>query len=108
VHVATTADDLRRRSDLAALVEQIPRDAKVSAAEHLVPHVSGRDAAYTLRFGLYDADYLLVQMPLSGAERDRAAPVLRDGTFGVVDDRGELVLARRGEPPSRNAAVLAR
>lgn len=108
VHAATSADDLRRRAELAALIAQIPPDGKVSAGEHLVPHVSGRESAYTLRFGLYDADWLLVQMPLSGAERDRAAPVLRDGTFGVVDDRGDLVLAHRGEPPTRNAAVLAR
>ncbi len=73
-----------------------------------MPHVSGRESAYTLRFGLYDADYLLFQMPMRGDERDKAMPVLRDGTFGVIDDRGDVVLARRGEPDTRNAAVLSR
>jgi uncharacterized membrane protein len=106
--IAPADVDLVRRAKLAALVTQIPAGAKVSASEHLLPHISGRENAYTLRFGLYDADYLLFQMPMRGDERDKAVPVLRDGTFGVIDDGGDMVLAKRGEPDTRNAAVFSR
>jgi uncharacterized membrane protein len=106
--IGTTPDDLARRAELAALIAQIPPDARVSASERLLPHVSGREDAYTMRFGLYDADYLLFQMPMRNDERDRVLPVLSDGTFGVVSDRTDMVLARRGEPTTGNAAVLAR
>ncbi|HEX3343861.1 MAG TPA: DUF2079 domain-containing protein [Polyangiaceae bacterium] len=107
-HFGTTDADLARRASLAALVAEIPPGARVSASEHLVPHVSSREDAYTLRFGVFDAEYLLLELPLRGDEREPAATALRDEGFGVVDDRGELVLAKRGEPPVRNAAVLAR
>jgi len=106
--MGTTALDRARRSELAALIAQIPADAKVSASEHLLPHVSGRQDAYTLRFGPYDADYLLFQIPMRGDEREKVAPALRDGTFGVLSDQTDMVLARRGEPTTGNAAVLAR
>jgi len=106
--IASKDVDLERRARLAALIAEIPADARVSASERLLPHVSGRESAYTLRFGLYDADYLLFQMPMRGDERDKAMPVLRDGTFGVIDDRGDMVLAKRGEPATGNAAVLSR
>jgi uncharacterized membrane protein len=104
----TDTADLRRRAALEALIAEIPPDARVSASEHLVPHVSGREDAYTLRFGVYDADYMLFQLPARGDEREPTAKALGAGTFGVVDDRGEIVLARRGEPATRNASVLAR
>jgi uncharacterized membrane protein len=104
----TTEADLTRRAELAAVLAEIPRDARVSASEHLVPHVSGRENAYTLRFGVYDADYMLLQLPLRSDERGATSAALRDGTFGVVDDRVEMVLAKRGEPTAVNAAVLAR
>jgi hypothetical protein len=70
--------------------------------------VSGRRDAYTLRFGIYDAEYLLLQLPMRGDERDKVVPVLRDGTFGVVVDRPDMVLAKRGAPTTGNAAVLSR
>jgi hypothetical protein len=75
-----------------------------------VPHVSGRRDAYTLRFGTFDADYLLVEVPLRGEERAQAAPLLERGTFGVVEDLGDMALARRGEANrgNANAALLAR
>jgi len=104
----TTAADLTRRAELDALLAEIPPDARVSASEHLVPHVSGRESAYTLRFGVYDAQYLLLQLPLRGDERGPTGKELREGTFGVVEDRGEMVLAKRGARTERNASVLAR
>jgi uncharacterized membrane protein len=104
----STPEDVRRRAELAELSPQIPEDAKVAAAEHLLPHVSGRRDAYTLRFGVHDADYILLTIPMRGDERDAALPLLRDGTFGVLEDLGDMALARRGEPTMRNDALVAR
>jgi uncharacterized membrane protein len=103
-----TPEDVQRRADLAALSPKIPENAKVAASEHLLPHVSGREVAYTLRFGVHDADYILFAVPMRADERDRALPLLRAGSFGVVDDRGGMALARRGESTSLNAALLTR
>ncbi len=107
-HFGTTQADLDRRAELDAVVAELPRDARVSASEHLLPHVSGREDAYTLRAGVYDAEYLLLQVPPRGDEHDAVITALGEGGFGVVDDRGEMVLAKRGEPTTRNASVLAR
>jgi uncharacterized membrane protein len=104
----TTADDLRRRAELDALVAEIPPGARVSASERLVPHVSGRESAYTLRFGLYDADYMLFEMPPRSDEHDRVEDTLLHEAFGVIDERGDMVLAKRGAPANANAAVLER
>jgi uncharacterized membrane protein len=106
--IAGKDTNLIQRARLDELIAEIPKDARVCASERLVPHVSSREDAYTLRFGVYDADYLLFQMPMRGDERDKAMPLLRDGTFGVVDDRSDMVLARRGEPTLKNAAVFSR
>jgi uncharacterized membrane protein len=103
-----TPGDIRQRAELAAIAPHIPGSARVAASEHLLPHVSGRRDAYTLRFGVHDADYILFAVPMRGDERDQALPLLRDGTFGVVDDLGGMALVRRGDDPSRNAALLAR
>ena len=44
---------------LRALIAQVPKDARIVASETIVPHVSNRRYAYTLRIGIFDADYLL-------------------------------------------------
>jgi hypothetical protein len=74
----------------------------------LVPQVSNRPDAYTLRIGVYDADYLMFQLPIGGDEQRNALPVLQNGSFGVIDVREPFVLARRGAPTDRNAAILQR
>ncbi len=105
----TTDAELRNRADLAALIAQIPPDGKVVASDHLVPHVSGRDYAYTLNQGLYDADWLLFQTTFIGDEKRNALQALTEDSFGVIDDRGGLVLAKRGVPSAAaNFAVLRR
>ncbi|HEY2516057.1 MAG TPA: DUF2079 domain-containing protein, partial [Polyangiaceae bacterium] len=104
----TTTDDLRRRGELARLVGEIPPSASVAASEFLVPHVSTRQDAYTIRFGTYDAEYLLFDVPLNGDERAHVYPLLQSGAYGVVDDVGDLALAQRGHSTEGNAALLRR
>lgn len=107
-HVGTTAADMQLRAKLANAIALLPPDGKVVASEAVVPHVSAREAAYTLRFGTYDADWLLFQVPTWPEEKDRTVEALTSGTFGVVDDEGAFVLARRGAATTANAAVLSR
>ncbi len=106
--IHATEHDLRRRAELAALKLQIPSAASVSASEHLLPHISGRRDAYTLRFGVYDAEYLFFELPIGNDESESVTTRLRDGTFGVVDDEGDLVLAKRGFSTRKNADALSR
>ena len=56
----------------------------------------------------HDADYLLFSLPPGGDERRNALEVLTPGTFGVVAERGQFVLAKRGHPTDLNAGVLSR
>jgi hypothetical protein len=97
-----------RRAELGGVIARIPPRAKVVAAETLVPHVCDRPDAYTLRLGLFDAEYLLFAVPpTTRGELPRAAFALASGMFGVADTGALFVLARRGHATSANAAVLA-
>ncbi len=105
----TTSEDLARREARSALVAQIPRDASVSASERELPHVANRAFAYTLRSGVYDAEYVLFAYGLPWTRPDDMVPVrqvLGSNEFGVVDEREPFVLLRRGAPPDRNAELL--
>jgi uncharacterized membrane protein len=107
-HFGTTADDLRRRAELTAALDVIPRDARVAASEELTPHASSRTYDYKLRYGIWDAEYLLFTVPVGGEEGKNALPPIRSGEFGVLADLGHVVVARRGEPTTRNASFLGR
>ena len=61
-----------------------------------------------MRMGIHDAEYLLFSVPPGGDERKHAREALEPGTFGVVAERGQYVLARRGHPTDLNAGVLSR
>jgi uncharacterized membrane protein len=105
----TTPADRERRSELYTLIAMIPPRAKVVASETVVPHISGRPDAYTLRLGTYDADHLLFSLRVRVAgETERVAEALRGGAFGVVAAGPDFVLARRGQQTALNAAVLGR
>ena len=86
----------------------VPRNAKIVSSENVVPQVANRAFAYTLRMGVADADYLLFSVPPGGDERAKVIEVLPPGHFGVVAERGQYVLARRGYPTDLNAGVLKR
>jgi uncharacterized membrane protein len=104
---ATTPADLARRKALRELIAQVPKNAKIVASEMLVPQISNRPDAYTLRFGLWDAEYLLFWAPLGGNEQTNAGIALKDGTFGVVDVREGFVLAKRGWRTDKNASIMS-
>jgi uncharacterized membrane protein len=105
----TTTEDLARRESRRAILAQIPPDARVSASERELPHVANRAFAYTLRSGVFDADYVFFAYGLPWTRPDDMAPVRRilaERQFGVVDEEGPFVLLRRGAPIDRNDALL--
>jgi uncharacterized membrane protein len=104
----TTDADLQNRKNFWALANRVPPQAKVVASETLVPQIAGRPDAYTLRVGTYDADWLLIKLPIGGEEQQHALPLLEGGSFGVMEVRDTFVLAKRGYKTDQNAAVLAR
>lgn len=107
-HFGTTPEDVERRRTLYQLLAMVPSKAKIVSSENIVPQVSNRAFAYTLRMGIADADYLLFSLPVGGEERAKVMGVLPDGTFGVVAERGQYVLAKRGHPTDLNAGLLSR
>lgn len=98
--------DHERHRQVYELIGLIPKDARVVASEMLVPHVSSRKNAYTLRTGVYDADYALFELPTRGDEGRNLRPFLEKGEFGVVDKQGHYALAKRGHKTDRNAEVM--
>ena len=104
----TSPADRGHRQALHALLAQVPPRAKIVATEMLVAHVSNRPDAYTMRIGVYDADYMLFPLPIGGDEQRNALAPLQNGSFGVIDVREPFVLARRGAPTARNAQILQR
>jgi uncharacterized membrane protein len=101
----TSPADQQRYADLKKVIAKLPPMAKVAAAEYVVPHVSSRPDSYTLRNGLYDAEYLLYESPPRDDERGFVHEALK-GSFGVVTSSGPFVLARKGYDKSENQTWL--
>jgi uncharacterized membrane protein len=107
-HFGTSPEDKLRRRNVNELLAMVPKDAKICAVETVVPQVSNRAFAYTLRMGVADADYVLFNISLGSDEKSRLMEVLPDGSFGVLAERGDFVLIKRGHPTDLNQAVLRR
>jgi uncharacterized membrane protein len=104
LHLAITAADLQRHTALYALLEQIGPDDSVVAHERVVPHVSARRDAFSLRDNLRDAKWIVAAFPVGGLELQRLDEALKpDGAYGVVEIRDVFILAKRGHPKDQNA-----
>ena len=103
-----TAEDEQRRADLYALIAQIPDTARVVSAEWILPQVSSRDYTYALRDEVFDAEYMLISYDVREDELANIEHAFAAGSFGVVEERGLYVLAKRGYPLDKNASVLAK
>lgn len=107
-HFGSDASDYKRRADLAVLLRQVPARAKIVATENVVPQVSNRPDAYTLRIAVFDADYILFRLPAAQFEREHVLDVLQNDSFGIVEESGEFVLAKRGHSTEKNAQFISR
>ena len=101
-----TDADRKRHDQLYELIRQVPPYAKIVSSERIVPHVTNRPDSYTLRTGIFDAEYLLVWLPPSRLERPYFLKALATGKFGLIARRGPFILARRGADPKDNPSVL--
>jgi len=112
VRLDITPSDVKNHDDFTRLAAQIPPKAPVAAAEWLIPHVSNRRDAYAIRNGIVDAQYVIFWLHPTKLRADER-PILRGllrpgGSFGIVEQRGLFVLAKRGYSPAKNASILAR
>jgi hypothetical protein len=104
-----TEKDIERYEQLISLRTLVPPEARIAGTERVLPHVSNRPNAYTIRSaGIQDAEYILFPFRIGGIDVERIHPVLVDGSFGVVEVAGDFVLAKRGHSTERNAEVLKR
>ena len=106
--VGINAVERQKHADLYSLIKQIPPTASVAASEMLVAQISSRKNAYTTRIGLFNADYLLIHLPMGGDERNMVADALRSGAYGVQGEKGTFILFRRGAPRETADAFLRR
>jgi len=93
--------------EVHSLIDKVPPRAKITSSEYIVPQISNRPDSYTLRQGVYDAEWLLFQLPARDDER-RFARTALEGDFGVVAEAGPYVLAQRHHDKAGNAHVLSR
>jgi uncharacterized membrane protein len=107
-HFGSDDSDFKRRRDLGKIIAMVPPKAKVVATENVVPQLANRPDAYTLRIGIFDADYIIFRLPTSGDERRNVVRVLDDGQFGIVIESGEFVLAKRGASTEQNESFIDR
>jgi uncharacterized membrane protein len=103
----TSPEDRANYQKVLALIAKVPPRAKICSSENLVPHVSSRPDSYTLRVGVFDAEYLLFSLPSSGEEAANLRPALA-GAFGVVQVLEPYVLAKRGHSKELNPSVMSR
>jgi len=106
--VGVNQGERTRHADLYSLIKQIPGSASCAASEMLVAQISSRKNAYTLRIGIFDADYILIRQPMGGDERGMVVDALRTGAYGVQAEKGEFILFRRGAPRDTADAFLRR
>ena len=102
----TSDKEIERHDQLYALLERIPADAKVAAGEKLLPHVSSRPDAYTLRIGLFDAKLILVEPAAeTGDSKKKLRDVLDKKSFGIIASEGPFYLLEKGAATERNVEI---
>ncbi len=100
-----SVDDERRRDAFHQLAVKVPRKARITSAENLVPHFAQRKKAYTLRVGIFDADYIMFTVYPHPLETPILKPAL-EGDFGIMEINEHFGLAKRGHDKSLNAEYL--
>jgi uncharacterized membrane protein len=100
--------DVKNYQALYSLIAKVPPLAKIASTENIVPHVSCRPDSYTMRVGIYDAEYLLFPDAVGREEWHNFGPALKNGDYGIIDQAGPFFLAKRGAPTTRNKDVIRR
>ena len=66
------------------------------------------DGQTWMNLGGGNAEYMLAWMPPRGDERSPVAEAIRSGRYGVVDESGEFMLAKKGFSSAKNAKVMSK
>jgi uncharacterized membrane protein len=102
-----TEAEERAYRDLMDLVKQIPGEASVAATEDLVPHISTRRTAYTLRKHHGKADFLLINRhALGGGVTSVVRDAMKQGKYGLAGRKGKLFLFERGKVSAGTDAAM--
>lgn len=98
----------QRYRDLRELIRSLPPDASVSTTEAVGPHVSARVRIYSMRWGTFNADYLLAwgnDLRL-GNTKQNLKNALGGNRYGVFKRVGEFALFKRGFDTSGNSRMI--
>ena len=104
-----TADEWKRYRDMRALADMIPQDVKLAATEHVAPHVSARVSLYCFRDSIGEGEYVIFGMQDKNDKNKKVVKdLLKTGKVGVIADRGDFVLLKKGASTERNAQIEKR
>lgn len=88
-----TPGEEKRYADMRALIARIPPNVSVAATETVIPHVSSRLDAYTLKITAGEADYMLLfRHHLDSDAKSRVKEALKAHPYGLVEKRGDFYL----------------
>jgi uncharacterized membrane protein len=107
-HFGSTQYEKDRYKIIYELIAKIPPRAKVASTEMIVPHLSSRPDAYTLRTGYYDAEYILFPVTPRAEEAKFIVEALKSGQYGWYAEKTEFVVIKKGQPTDKNAEILKR
>jgi hypothetical protein len=101
--------EIDRYNALRSLIAMMPPEAKVASTERLLPHMSNRPNAYTVRsVGIRDAEYIIFPRRIGGSDLKRIHPHIKKGTFGIIAQAKDMYLAQRGYSTEKNKEALKR
>jgi uncharacterized membrane protein len=102
-------DDVRRRDAFRELAARIPDDASVASGEHEGPHLAARSHLLTVKDGLGDARFVIYsKRSLHWGGDDHIREGLKNGSYGVVASKNDVVLLERGASTAKNPDALRR
>jgi uncharacterized membrane protein len=101
VFFSLSPSEEQRYRDLASLAKRIPPNVSVAATETVIPHVSTRLDAYTLKLTAHDADYIFVyRHHLDSDTKRRIKDALKEHPYGLVASQGDFtLLAKDAQSP---------
>jgi hypothetical protein len=104
--VSMSSSELSTYADLRALLERVPREASVTATEFESPLISTRLNAYSAALRDADAEYVLIHRDHFVLDaRKHLHDLFSRHPFGLVEQRGNAYLFKRGEKtPGTDAA----
>jgi len=104
-HLGLNDTERERYASVQPLLAHIPKDDSVAASETLVPHISNRADAFSLRLGLQGATWIFTGGTGWDVERNAILEGLR-GDHGIVQRAAEFIVAKKGHPKDLNEQWL--